>query len=134
MAKRTKINKTKQKIIKQWIQKHGAATFDLRDKNIILYDGGLFSIEKEVKIKPKTRVIFGKPKETGINGKMIKACEVKFIPIKRNGRTIKEKVEYYKANIWIEELDDIINYFKSMKKMLNKIGFKTNYKKVVRKK
>ncbi len=132
--KKIKMDKTKQEIIERWIQKHGAATFDLKNKNIILYDGGLFSIEKEIKIKPKTRLIFGKLHEINVNKKTIKAREMKFIPLKRDGRTIKEEVEYYKAHIWIEELDDIIHYFKSMKKMLNKLGFVTNHKKIVRRK
>ena len=133
MRKKIKIEKTKQEIIERWIQKHGAATFDLRNKNIILHDGGLFSIEKEIKIKPKTRAIFGRLHKSNINGKTIKAREIKFIPLKRNGRTINEEIEYYKAYIWIEELDDTINYFKSMKRMINKLGFATHKKIVGRK-
>lgn len=130
MRKKIKIEKTKQEVIDRWIQKHGAATFDLKGKNIILHDGGLFSVEKEIKIKPKTRVIFGRLHKADINGKTIKTREIKFIPLKRNGRIIKEEVEYYKAYIWIKELDDAINYFKSMKRMLNKLGFATNHKKI----
>lgn len=111
----------KQKEIQKWREKNGAASFDLKKKNIILHDGGLFVIEKEVKTKNKTKVIIDKqPNENG-------HYSVNFIPIKRNGKLIKEKVEDYKAIIWFSELDETINYFKRMKKLLNKLGYKTNH-------
>jgi len=118
--------RTNKKIIENWIINHGAANFDLKKGDIILPDGGLFSIEKEVKIMPKTRILFSKLKDSKFNGKNNKFRELKFIPIKRNGRVLKEKVEYYKTYLWFEELDDLIKYFKSMKRMLNKIGYKTD--------
>lgn len=31
-------------IIQKWKEKNGAADFDLKNRDIILYDGGLFSI------------------------------------------------------------------------------------------
>ena len=74
---REKINyKTKNKIIKDWIIRHGAANFDLKKGDIILPDGGLFSIEKEIKIMPKTRVLFSKLKDYEFNGKTNKFREV----------------------------------------------------------
>ncbi|MGV8152040.1 MAG: hypothetical protein ACP5OG_03090 [Candidatus Nanoarchaeia archaeon] len=118
-------NKYKKKIVQNWIFNHGAAEFDLKKRDIILHDGGLFSIEKEVKIKPKTRVLWGELKDNGLNSKYSKFREIKFIPIKRKGKVLKEKVEEYKAYLWFEELDNMIGYFKSMKRMLNKIGYKT---------
>jgi len=125
MGKKLKINKTKREIMQNWVTNHGAATFDLENRNIILHDGSLFSIEKEIKIKPKTRLVFGKLKEYVLNGKKHKSQDVKFITIKRKGRIIKEKVEYYRAYLWFEELNELISYFESMKKMLNKLGYKT---------
>jgi hypothetical protein len=120
--------KSKQKKVDSWIKRNGCAIFDFKNREIILYDGGLFSIEKEIKIKPKTRVIFGKLHQTNINGKIIKTRETKFIPIRKNGKVINEECEYYKANIWFEEIDETTNYFISMKRMLNRLGFKTNHK------
>jgi len=122
----SKINKEK---AEKWIKRNGCASFDFKNKDIIFWDGGLFAIEKEIKIKPKTRIIFGKMDEVmSLNGKTIKARELKFIPLRKNGRVINEEVEYYKAIIWFQELDETINYFISMKKMLNKIGFQTRFK------
>ena len=123
------VDKSKQKIADSWIKNHGAASFDFKNKDILLYDGGLFAIEKEVKIKPKQKVFLGKLKETNINGKILKLRELKSIPVRRNGKILEEEQEYYKSIIWFEELDHTINYFKSMKRMLNKLGFKTNFKK-----
>ena len=109
----------KNKIIWNWRKRNGCAKFDLKNRDIILYDGGLFTIEKETLIKPKRRIIIDKKQNS--NGNY--GC--KFIPIKRNGKILKEKVEYYKAQIWFEELNETINYLIRMKKMLNKIGYKT---------
>jgi len=43
----------------------------------------------------------------------------------------KEKypVDTYRATLWFQELDEHINYFKRMKKMLNDLGYSTTYKK-----
>ncbi len=121
-------SKTRQKKVDNWIKRNGCSTFDFKKKEVILHDGGLFSVEKEIKIKPKTKIIFGKLQKSNINGKTIKTREMKLIPIRKNGKVINEEVEYYKANIWFEEIDETINHFMSIKRMLNKLGFKTNYK------
>lgn len=118
--------KNKRKIIDNWIKRNGAANFDLKNRDIILYDGGLFSIEKEIKIETKTRMITDKePHEEIINGKKRKVYGCKFVPIKRKEKLVKEKVEDYKAFLWFEELDETINYLKRMKSMLNKLGYNT---------
>jgi hypothetical protein len=117
--------KQRKKIIEKWINKNGAASFDLKNRDIILWDGGLFCIDKETKIKNKTRMVIQKESSLVSNGKVFKGKEIKFIPIKKNGRFVKEKVDYYKAVFWFEELDETINYLKSMKKMLNKLGYET---------
>ncbi|MEK6859687.1 MAG: hypothetical protein AABX54_02625 [Nanoarchaeota archaeon] len=119
--------KKERKILDKWISKNGAADFNLKERDIILPDGGLFSIEKETKVKPKTKMRFGKLFEYKTpNGKAWKGHEIKFIPIKRNGKTVKEKIDYYKAVFWFEDLDETINYFIRMKKMLKGLGYKTN--------
>lgn len=128
MGSKNVLSKNEKEKVEAWIKRNGCATFDFKNKDIILWDGGLFGIEKEIKIKPKTKIVFGKLKELNINGKTIKTHELKFIPIRKNNKIVNEKYEYYKATIWFEELEETINYFISMKKMLNKLGFKTNYK------
>ena len=109
--KSTVINKTKKKIIEDWIIHHGAANFDLKKRDIILPDGGLFSIEKE---KYKARKIIGHKKLPNGNVEIL-FSKKKLIPSER-----------YKATFWFQELDETISYFKRMKKMLNKLGYKTN--------
>ncbi len=122
------ISKKKKEKFNSWARRKGGVDFDFENKNIILLDGGLFSIEKEIKIKPKTRTVFGQQKEINFNGKSIKCRELKFIPIRRNNKILNEKVEYYKAIIWFEELNETINYLNSMKRMINKLGFETKHK------
>ena len=109
--------KQKRKIINKWVSNHGAAEFDLKSRDIIFFDGGLFSIEKKTKKVPRTRVLISKkPNERG-------NYPVKFIKVK--GPKITQ--EDYKAYVWFEELEDTIQYLQSMKKMLNSIGYKTNF-------
>jgi len=105
------MNKTQ--TIDNWIKNHGAANFDLKKRDIILYDGGLFSVEK--KIKRRLRSKFVKIKKGKYKGySMLKHIKGK-----------KVKYEDYTATFWFEELDETINYLRSMKRMLNKIGYKT---------
>lgn len=125
LNKNKQLSKADREKIEKWRSKHGCADFDFNKEDIFLLDGGLFSICKEVKIKPKTKVIFGKFKKTEFKGKKIKSRELKFIPIRKNGKLILEEEEYYKAMFWFEDLDETIKYLKSMKRLLNSLGFKT---------
>ena len=113
--------KQKQKIIQDWIEHHGAADFDCQKKDIILFDGGLFSVIKETKVVPKKKMVQYQKKGE-------KLWTVDFVPIKREGKIVKEKREYYKAMFWFEELDSTIRYLQSMKKMLQSLGYNTGYK------
>lgn len=127
--KRIKLTKKQKEIVENWIKNNGCAGFDFKNKDIILYDGGLFGIEKTTKIKPRTRMILSKnPEESMINGKLQRFFPCKFIPIRKNRKIVKEKVEYFHATLWFEELDETISYFKRMKKLLNNLGYKTNTK------
>lgn len=45
--KRKRITKPYKKVIDEWIKKNGACSFDAKNLDIILHDGGLFSIEKK---------------------------------------------------------------------------------------
>jgi hypothetical protein len=107
-----KITKEMKKTMDLWIKNNGACAFDHKNKNILLYDGGLFSIEKERK---RSRKIVGYKKLT--NG-MIEVLFSKTKPI---------WVEEHKAILWMEELDETIDYLRKMKNMLNKLGIDTNH-------
>ncbi len=126
-----RMNKLKErKIIEKWIMNNGAAQFDTKNRNVILNDGGLFSIEKTIKIKPKTKIIVSdKPEIFKINGKEHEGFPVLFKKIKRKGKQIKEKVEYLHASLWFEEVDETVDYFKRVKRLLNRLGYRTNYRK-----
>ena len=102
----------KRKVIEKWIHDNGAADFDLSKKDIILFDGGLFCIEKYKVMRHK---MIGMKKLTNSN-----CSEVIF-------SNKKYPAEEFKATLWFTDLDETINYFKRMKKMLNSLGYKTGY-------
>ena len=101
----------KETIIQKWIENNGACRIDIKNRDIILYDGGLFSIESK---KVKRKKIVGYKKLPNGNSQVIFSKKATIPDVD------------YEATMWISELDETINYFKRMKKMLNKIGFKTN--------
>ena len=105
--------KKKEEIAKEWVKNHGAASFDLEKRDIILHDGGLFVIEAK---KIKLRKIIGYKRYPN------RISEVLF-----SKKKIISSVEYT-AVIWFEELDETIAYFKNMKRMLNKLGYNTGKK------
>jgi hypothetical protein len=101
----------KEKIAKKWIQDHGAASFDLEKGDIILGDGGLFSIEKKDVMVSK---------------------DITFKDLPHGGAEVifsEEKIpgEDFDAWMWFEDLDETISYLQSMKRMLNKLGYKTSH-------
>ena len=97
-------------VAEEWIRKNGACKFDFKNRDIILYDGGLFSIEKEKIRLPK--MIGTRKLPNGMH--QVLFSKRKYI------------ADNFFAVTWMQELDETIRYFKSMKRMLNKIGFKTN--------
>lgn len=101
----------KKTIIQKWKEKNGAADFDLKNRDIILYDGGLFSIEAK---KIKGHKIIGYKKLPDGN-----------VQILFSKKKCINDVDY-RAYLWFEELDETIRYLKRMKRMLNKIGYKTD--------
>jgi len=105
----------KEKIVKEWSEKNGCASFDLKNKSVDLFDGGLFAIESK---KVKRRKITGYKKLP--NG----SVEILF-----SKKKMIDDVDSY-ANVWFEEIEDMISYLKKMKKMLNKLGYKTSHGKV----
>lgn len=114
-----KITKEQEKIAESWRQKHGATSFDLKGRNIILHDGGLFSIEQKPVMRYRT-IGFKKLPEININGKKIKGGSEVIFSKKKYKDT-----DFY-VNIWFEELDETIAYLKSMSRMLRKLGFDTS--------
>lgn len=108
---KSKINKNK--LAREWVKNNGCADFDFKKRDILLLDGGLFSIVKEKKMRKKA-----------IGFKKLSNGMSQVIFSKK-----KYPTEDYKAVFWFEELDDLINYFKRMKKMLNNLGYKT-YRKI----
>lgn len=108
--KRKKITKSDLETMNKWIMNHGACTFDVKDFDIILHDGGLFSIEKRKIMLPHA---VGRKKLS--NGMVQILFSKKKYPAERTF-----------ARLWMIELDNTIRYFVSMKKMLNNIGIKTN--------
>jgi hypothetical protein len=119
-----RITKEMKEISEKWQRNHGAASFDFKKRNIILHDGGLFAVNVETKTKPKKRIWFDKKHPVILNDH--KGYNMITAPIKKNGKFVLEKVDYYSVAMWFEEIDDTIRYFKSMKRMLNKLGFNTN--------
>ena len=106
--------KTKKEIITEWINKNGACSIDLKNKEFTLYDGGLFGIQEK---KVKRNKILGFKKLP--NG----CSEVLFSKKKCINDT-----EHY-AVIWFQELDETINYLNRLKKLLNRLGYNTSLQK-----
>ena len=96
--------------------RRGTTAIVCRNKNSVV-----FAVEKKIQYLPKLRL--KKIRNEG-GGKIV----YEMVPSK--GKK-KDKHEIYKAYFWMEELDEFINYLKSMKKMLNSIGCDT---KVIKKK
>jgi hypothetical protein len=121
--KKVKISKKEaEKINNEWLNKNGAGYFDFKNKDILLYDGGLFCVIVEKKKVPRTKGYIDKKHP------IMKDGEIIGYPFKspKIGGMINQYD--YKVNIWFQELDETINYLKRMKKLLNKLGYKTNIK------
>ena len=102
-----KITKEKEKIAEKWRTKHGCATFDFKNEDIIIHDGGLFWIEQKPVMRHKF-IRFKKLPFININGKKIKG----------GSQAIFSKKKYkdfdFSANLWIGDLDETILYLKSI--------------------
>jgi len=106
-------NEEKNKLVRQWIREHGAVKFDFKNQDIILQDGLLFSIDKEIKKLHKIK----RAKPT-FDGKFaVELTKKKF------------NTECYQCKIWFRELEEMILYLNDMKTLLNKLGYKTTHKK-----
>lgn len=104
----------KQKAFQKWLEKNGACNLDFKNRNIVLYDGGLFSIESK---NVKRRKIIGYKKLPNGFSEIIFSKKA----------TIKD-IDH-EAILWFEELRETINYLKRLERFLNKQGYKTTYEK-----
>lgn len=95
-------NSLKNNLIRKWIKENGCdgfAAFDFKNKDVILYDSGLVSIKRKVKIHRKRRKsLFGKD----------------------------IKVDKLACTIWFNSLDETIDYLQNTKEFLNKLGYSTS--------
>tara|TARA_Y100000310_G_C20595660_1_gene770364 strand:+ start:824 stop:1204 length:381 start_codon:yes stop_codon:yes gene_type:complete len=100
--------KERRKLAKDFIENNGACYFDFKKRDIIFPDGGLFSIEKIIKKRPRYRKVKIKG-EDFYHLKDIKGKKIKY--------------EDYEATVWIEDVTDMINYLKRLEKVLIKMGY-----------
>jgi hypothetical protein len=150
-----KSSSERNKAVRKWIRENGAVTFDFKNHGVVLDDGLLFAIENQLQELPALKikcdehigehfdfqkhdivltdgVLFSIEKEMK---KLNKVKDVK--PTFTRGiyqvelTKQKYKTECYKCRIWFEELDDVITYFQSMKKLLNQLGYSTGRKKII---
>ena len=108
-----KKNYNRNKLVRQWIREHGAVKFDFKNQDIILQDGLLFSIDKEIKKLHKIK----NAKPTFDGRFAVELTKKKF------------KTECYQCKIWFGELESMINYLNELKILLNKLGYSTIHKK-----
>ena len=89
-------------LIRKWIKDNGCdgfASFDFKNRDIILYDSGLVSIKKKTKIHRKRRKSpFGEDL----------------------------KITKLACTIWFDSLDETIEYLSNTRNFLNKLGYPTS--------
>lgn len=139
-------NLERNKVVRKWIRENGAANFDFNNRGIVLNDGLLFSIETQLRDLPKLKMCID-GEEFDFKNKDIVLTDGVLFSIEKEIKRLnkvkdvkptftkgiyqveltkqKYKTECYKCRIWFEELDSLIEYFQSMKKLLNKLGYPT---------
>ena len=98
----TSSNLTKNNLIRKWIKDNGCdgfATFDFKNKDIILYDGGFISIKNKTKIHRKRR-------KSQFGSDM--------------------RIKKLACTFYFGSLDETIDYLQKAKKFLNKMGYNTS--------
>jgi len=92
----------KEKLCEEWIMKHGCCGFDLKNKCIHLYDGGLYSLE-EFKVK-RSRIHHFKKLPDGM---------VEIVCTKKKYPYIDRR-----AVICYDDLDSTIRYFRNLRRFV----------------
>jgi len=110
MKKLKDLTKKERSILEAWITRNGACKLDYKNNDVLLGDGGLFSIEKE---NYKAHKITGYKKQPDGSVQVI-FSKKRIVPS-----------EHYWAQLWVRELDETINYLIRLKKILNKQGIST---------
>jgi len=129
MKKRTKkykefkdLSTKEREILEKWRNANGCVTFDYKNDDILIHDGGLFGMEDRPKRKQNTKMKFGKLLKTTMpNGKVLKSHEILFE--KMPGTYIEHNYLIYQ---WASELEETIQWFTRLKRVLNKVGIETN--------
>ena len=106
-------NQERNKVVRKWIRENGAVKFDFKNKDIILEDGLLFSVDKEIKKLPRIKAATPTT-TTGL--------------YKVDLTKVKYKTECYNCRIWFEELEEMLDYLNRLKMLLNSLGYKTTRK------
>jgi len=109
-------------ILEKWIMNNGCVTFDYENDDILIHDGGLFAMEDKPKRVPNSKITFSKKASFHMmGGKKLKFHEM--IHTKLPGTYIQHN---YIAYQWPSELDETIQWFRRLKRVLNKVGIETN--------
>lgn len=92
----------KNSLVRKWSKQNGAdgfTSFDFKNRDIVLYDAGLVSIKKKVKIQRKRRkALFGEDM----------------------------RVDTLACTIWFDSLDETLDFLIKARDFLNKLGYKTS--------
>jgi len=129
MKKQTKKHKRlkdltakEREILEKWIMENGCITFDYENDDILIHDGGLFGMEDKPKRVQNSKITFSKKASFHMmGGKKHKFHEM--IHTKLPGTYIQHN---YIAYQWPSELDETIEWFKGLKRILNKVGIETD--------
>jgi len=109
------MKKINQRLLDDFVKKNGCGVrVDFKNHNILIPDGGLWSIQKETK---KVHKIIGHKRIT--KGEHKGNYQILFS--KKKSQTI----DHYVVYIWTEELRETILYFQRLEKVLNKMGVDT---------
>lgn len=133
-----KLNKNQ--LIRQWVRENGGCWFDLKNKDIILYDGAIFSVNALMQeFKPQLcSKCLKKVEDLPLPGNKFNfRTEVKnmnkimgTVPINNGMFQVqfskkKVPVDTYQATVWFESIDEVIDYFTKIRGLLHKMGYKT---------
>lgn len=111
--KREMITKTtsRNQLIRRWLRANdGLIKFDFGKRDVIFTDGGMFSFKFDRTMQRKMIGFQQKP-----NGEIVEVLSKKKYPS-----------EKYSGAIWFGEIDNAAEFFKSLKKLLNKLGYDTS--------
>jgi hypothetical protein len=108
----------KKKEAEKFLQENGCGIkFNFKERSVDIPSGGLWYIEPNLKKVYRRKYLF---EELPNGNHEIRSYTKWWLP--------KEWESTPEVNVFFEEIDEIIEYFKKVKKLLNKMGYKTNEK------